>query len=386
MSSALRIALLLPGLPANEEDPCIPVITTFIREMAERVNLTVFTGEYPYRPGTYSLFGAIAHCGGERPRNRLDKIIAWNRIRRRIHLEHRMRKFDLLHAFWATVPGFVGVQTARRLGLPALVSLAGGELAEQKEASYGAQLFPLSKQLVSHTIAGATALTAGSDWLAQKVPTRFQEKLRVLPLGLDTTRFQLCAQRGGAKLLAVAALIPVKDYPTLLHAVAHARRERPDLELTVAGWKGNREELRRIEGLKEELGISEAVTILGEVHHHQIMNLYAEHSLFVHSSLYEAQGMAILEALATGMPVVSTEVGIVASLPDQLVYRCTARQPEEMAQQIVRSLETPCHAEKAYHQGPQLIGDRFDASNVVEKFIEHYQEIIHERISNEGTM
>ena len=83
-------------------------------------------------------------------------------------------------------------------------------------------------------------------------------------------------------------------------------------------------------------------------------NLYRTHDLFLHSSLYEAQGMAILEALRTGMPVVSTNVGIVPSLPEELVYRVDPGNAEKMAEEILRSLKDSHHKEKSIPSGTDV--------------------------------
>ena len=381
----MRIAYILPSFPANDNDWCIPVIRNLVASLAPHIEPTVFALHYPYRTATYTACGATVHCLSESMRRGIRKLPVWFRLKEMMRREHHRAPYDLVHAFWGTETGYLAVRAARRLGIPSVVSLAGGELAAEKEAGYGAQLHRRSRWLVERSMEEASALTAGSAWLAAKVPPAYRDKLQVLPLGLYPAFFSPGTVRSGERLLSVASLIPLKDYPTLLHAVALARRHRPGLSLTIAGWKGDRSERSRIQGLVRDLGLQECVEILGEFDHDRLPDLYREHDLLLHSSLYEAQGMAILEGLATGIPVVSTNVGIVPSLPEELVYRCTPRDAEGMAVTILRSLADRHHAEVAYHRGPEVIRERFDAEPVAGEFVRLYEEIITQRTQRAKT-
>lgn len=375
MSHSLRIAYVLPGFCADEDDPCIPVITTFVREMAEYADVSVFTAEYPYRPGTYRVHNTSVHCTGTMPRNRLEKILAWQRAIDRIEEEHRRQPFDLVHGFWGTTPGYAAVRGAKKIRRPCVVSLAGGEFADFQDKEYGAQRYRRSRWILARSLENATVLTAGSEWFAQKVPAGYRDKLRTIPLGIDTSYFSPGAMRTGHLLLAVGAMIPIKDYPTMLAAVALAQHTVPDLTLSIAGWNQNPDERRRVEQLLIDLRLEDSVTILGERNHAQMPALYRSHDLLLHSSRYEAQGMAIIEALSTGMPVVSTDVGIVSSLPENLVYRVPAGDWKGMGDMIVGSLQEDRHAKQAHHAAPRLLRKEFDAVIVGERFRKLYEEI-----------
>ncbi len=376
MSHKLHIAYVLQGFCADKDDPCIPVITTFVKEMSKQAELTVYTGEYPFRFGEYRVHGVRVRCTGATHMTPRKKLNAWNQVRQLIAADHRTQPFDIVHAFWGTLPGYIGTLTGKQIGVPSIVSLAGGELARYPEQGYGSQLSLRNKWLVRRALAKATCITAGSTWLAEKVPAQHKEKLRTIPLGVDLEGFPPGTLRTGKRLLIVAAMIPIKDYSTMLRAVAIARKTFPDITVTAAGWMENTEEWKRIQQLTGQLGLQDAVNFAGEIAHGAMSGLYHTHDLLLHSSHYEAQGMAILEALATGMPVVSSNVGIVPGLPKDLVYRFTPGNPAEMAAQIVDSLSTAIHAEQAINHGPNLIQSHFNASNVANRFVELYGEVV----------
>jgi glycosyltransferase involved in cell wall biosynthesis len=103
-------------------------------------------------------------------------------------------------------------------------------------------------------------------------------------------------------VLAAGRLHPQKDFPTLLRAIAQARRRRPGLRLVLLGEGAERPALER---LARELGIEEALLLPGHVD-----NPYAFMSraaVFALSSIYEGLPTVLIEALACGAPVVSTD-------------------------------------------------------------------------------
>jgi glycosyltransferase involved in cell wall biosynthesis len=103
-------------------------------------------------------------------------------------------------------------------------------------------------------------------------------------------------------VLAAGRLHPQKDFPTLLRGFAEARRLRPALRLVLLGEGAERPVLAR---LAQELGIEEAIFLPGHVD-----NPYAYMSraaVFALSSVYEGLPTVLIEALACGAPVVSTD-------------------------------------------------------------------------------
>lgn len=375
----LRIAYVLPGFCSDDDDPCIPVITTFMRRMSRLHDVSVYTAEYPYRPGSYTVHGIPVHCTGAPQRNRIDQIAAWKRVGDKIRKDHNDRPFDLIHGFWATLPGYVATRTARALGIPSIVSLAGGELARFPDQDYGSGLHRSSRWIVDRSLKGATHITSGSEWLSALVPESYRTKLSTISLGIEPDRFAAGEIRRGKRILAVAAMIPIKDYSTLIRAYADLRMNLPDASLTCIGWNGNGEERKRIEELIAACGLEKKVTIRGEVHHAAMAEEFRSHDLFVHSSRYEAQGMAILEAMATGMPVVAASVGIVPELPEKLVRSVQPGDVRALSETMSASLMAPQHAESAAAVGPEFIRSHFHAADVAERFSALYERNIRRR-------
>ncbi len=112
----------------------------------------------------------------------------------------------------------------------------------------------------------------------------------------------LVPERSWSALLAVGRLVPKKDYPTLLRALARVREAR-DARLIVLGKEGS--EAPRIRALIRELGLWHAVDLVG--HRTNPYAFYARADCYILASISEGMPSALVEALACGCPVVSTD-------------------------------------------------------------------------------
>lgn len=129
-------------------------------------------------------------------------------------------------------------------------------------------------------------------------------RLDVIRNGIDLSRFRPVGPAPGGPAVLVSRLSPEKDVPTLLRAVALVARDLPTFRLEIAGDGPSLPGLRE---MAAALGLEARVTFLGAVR--EVPELLARASLFVLPSLTEGISLALLEAMSTGLPVVTTRVG-----------------------------------------------------------------------------
>src|SRR5688572_2106381 len=122
----------------------------------------------------------------------------------------------------------------------------------------------------------------------------------------DRVRNDLSLPLDARLLVFVGRLDRQKDPTLLLEAFFLARKREPDLHLVVIGDGALRAAL---ESRIQTAGIGSAVRLLGAVPGHRIAAILKGSDLFVLTSAYEGMPIAVLEALATGLPVVATDVG-----------------------------------------------------------------------------
>ncbi|MBR9804150.1 glycosyltransferase [bacterium] len=104
--------------------------------------------------------------------------------------------------------------------------------------------------------------------------------------------------------IRVARLSPEKDFPTLLQATRLVVDRNPDFRLTIVGGGQERQKLT---DLTSQLQLTEQVTFLGE--RRDVPDLLRDASMFVSSTSTEGISLTLLEAMAVGLPIITTSVG-----------------------------------------------------------------------------
>jgi alpha-1,3-rhamnosyl/mannosyltransferase len=173
------------------------------------------------------------------------------------------------------------------------------------------------------------------------------DRITVAPHGVDESFFPggpLEPQRDRHDLperyiLFLGALEPRKNLATLLEAYAllpeELRREFPLMVAGAHGWRNR--ELRRRLAAGRDLG----VRVIGYVPPLNLPLVYAGASVFVFPSLYEGFGMPLLEAMASGVPVVASNVSAMPEVVGDAGVLVDPRSPAELARAIERLLADP---------------------------------------------
>ena len=142
------------------------------------------------------------------------------------------------------------------------------------------------------------------------------------------------------RLLVARNLEPIYDNGTALRAFALVLARHPEARLVVAGSGPQREELEQFAVV---LGIAHAVTFTGRVDNAGMAALYRDADIMLNPSTVDNMPNSVLEALASGTVVVSTNVGGVPFLVDhgKTALLVPPRDPQAMADAVLRVLDEP---------------------------------------------
>lgn len=212
------------------------------------------------------------------------------------------QNYDLIHAF----SGLPGGITAWLSGKPYLISLRGGE--EQGYDKGNDKYFKLINPLLGLVYSQAKSLDANSQYLKQLVLKSFPNlSIKIIYNGVDTKKFYppkkpprnyqiICTSRFGNR----------KGVEYLIKAMPLVLTKIPQAKLQIVGEGVLKPQLIK---LAKKLRLAGSVEFLGLINHDHLPVIYRRAKLFALPSLSESQSNSLLEALASGLPVVATNIG-----------------------------------------------------------------------------
>ena len=219
-----------------------------------------------------------------------------------LRLWRETRDVDLVHVMansgWAWhLFAAPAVWIARLRATPAIVNYRGGEA----EAFFARHF-----RFVRPTLERAAAVVVPSGFLRRVFDQR-NVATEIVPNIVDLARFRPGVRRAGrVQVLVTRNLEDLYDIPTALRAFAKIRAVHPGATMSVAG-SGPR--LEALQALARQIGIGDAVAFTGRVPNERIAALYADADVLLNPSLVDNMPISLLEAMASAVPIVSTDVG-----------------------------------------------------------------------------
>lgn len=182
--------------------------------------------------------------------------------------------------------------------------------------------------------------------------------------------------RGGRPVVLYAGRLRTrKAVAVLLEAFALLRREHPEATLVLAG---DGEQRPALETRARELGLADAVRFVGAQPRSAMPGWYASADVFCLPSIYEGFPLAILEAMAAGLPVVATAVaGVPEAVADGVTGRIVA--PEDaaaLARALLELVADPATARRMGEAGRRRVEEEFAIPRIAGAYIELWQRLL----------
>lgn len=219
----------------------------------------------------------------------------------------KSRKCDVIIAFFSIPCGPAAWWASKRCGVPYIVSLRGGDVpgTEKHLGTMHRLLSPLRRMILR----GARAVVANSEGLRQLSLAADPVEVRVIPNGVDISRFRPAENSRSDetfRVLAVGRLQEQKNHTFALRILAQVKPQlsRP-LEYHIVGDGPLRSALEKQAG---ELGLTSNIVWHGWLPREQLPELYRSCDCLLHPTLYEGMPNVVLEAMASGLPVIASEV------------------------------------------------------------------------------
>jgi len=255
------------------------------------------------------------------------EVIEWLlRAKPRYRRLLRENQYDLAHAFFGFPTGWLCYRTANKL--PYIISLRGSDVPGRHAR------LQLEYKILAPAFRGiwrnAAVLVACSEGLKDRA-LRFlpSVSIDVIPNGVEIDRFYP-AQSGEAattlRLLTVGRLSATKRIEMLIDAVEILQADGVDLHLTVAGGGQLEPQLKETVSRRN---LGEIIRIAGRIDPENMPEVYRESDIFVSATVQEGMSNAMLEAMASGLAIITTRCeGVEELITDNgvIVERANAKE------------------------------------------------------------
>ncbi len=186
-----------------------------------------------------------------------------------------------------------------------------------------------------------------------KIPER---KIRVIHNGVDVNKFKPAADKRRAKqelgfnpddlaIVSVGRLYARKGLFTLIESMPAVIKRYPTAKFIISG-KGQSDEIHKLTAYAQHLGVKNNIVFTGYYPDKKLPKLYQAADVFAFSTFYEHHPFAVLEALSTGLPIVTTTVG---GIPETITsgkngFLVGTFKPKAFSEKILYLLDHPAFA------------------------------------------
>ena len=317
MSKERNILLLTPGFPKDENDYlCIPPLQDFLVALKKKfpsVNITVAAFQYPFTQNRYNWNDiSVFSFGGKN--SKLKKILVWdNAITLAKYLKEK-NQLDVVHSLWFGECAFVGNRISSRFNNKHICTLMGQDVSTKN----------IYLRLLNKSKLTIVSLSQNQSNLFRQITKRNVDE--EIFWGVHTQHYDSNKKRE-IDLLGVGSLINLKNFKAFINVVYKLKSQFPSIRSMIIGDGKLRVKLSQQANL---LGIQNNIEFTGNLKRSEVFEIMKKSRILLHPSLFEGSGLVFAEALATGMHIVSYNVGYakendkwnIAKNEDELYQHC----------------------------------------------------------------
>ncbi len=243
-----------------------------------------------------------------------------------------------------------------------------GKMADRLNMTLGGFLW-------KKTMESAASIPVSVSLTRSFLPPTCVDRSPLIPLGVDTQVFKPGGHGDSNTVLYAGNLFRSKGLQYLIEAMPQLVRFIPGAQLIVAGDGPDR---AFFHSLTEKLGVSDRIRFLGAIPFDRMPPLYQSCSVFCLPTLAEAFGVSLLQAMASGKPVVASRVGGVPHFVEdgRSGILVAPMNPEELAEAIQTLLSDPTRCQETGEYNRRLCEERYDWDVVVDQIEGIYRSVV----------
>ncbi|PCJ49781.1 MAG: colanic acid biosynthesis glycosyltransferase WcaL [Gammaproteobacteria bacterium] len=194
----------------------------------------------------------------------------------------------------------------------------------------------------------------------------YWSKFKIIRCGVDLKQFEYREPTNKArKILYVGRLSAEKGIPILFDSISKLKNQNYDIELTLLGDGDDRAYL---ENLSREKNLDSSIRFAGFVSHEEIAKSLRDSDIFVLPSFAEGIPVALMEAMAIGIPVIATAVGGVTELvvDQETGLVVSPADPDSLANAITRYVDSPDLCKSISTKARNKVAEEFNIDNQID--------------------
>jgi len=330
----------------------------------------------------------------------IDPLLFFRASSRKMKEIRAQFKVDIAHANLPLIPNFVVPAGFGEALVSTVHSTWDGEAEAVKNESFMSLNFNekivrsftwVLKQFEYRLLKRSDRIIAVSGYTKREILKNYDIppwKIRVIFNGVDLEKFKPAKDKAKFKrafgfnaedllILYVGRLYSRKGLPTLISAIPPVVRKARNVRFLISG-KGLLGEEKRLKGYVEKFKVTQNVVFLGYYPDEKLPSLYKAADIFVFPSIYENMPFAMLEALATGLPIVTTRVGGIPEVIDdgKNGFLINPYDSRELANKIIYLIENPKTASEMGLLGRRTVEEKCNWDNIVKQVLEVYNEVL----------
>jgi colanic acid/amylovoran biosynthesis glycosyltransferase len=263
------------------------------------------------------------------------------------------------HFAWSTAS--IAVYLARLLGAQASITVHAKDIYVASKPELRRQLSSFDRivTVCNYNVGYLNALEITGD----------THGITVVPCGVSVPEDSSADQAATADVVSVGRLVEKKGFDTLIRAIALVRSSVPDVRLRIIG---DGPERATLEQLIESLGVKRNVTLAGAMAHDDALAEIGSAKVFCLAAQSAADGdsdalpVVLREAMARGVPVISTNVaGIPETIDEEVGWLVDPRSPQQLATAIETALADPVQRSRRGLAGRERARERWTVETQV---------------------
>jgi glycosyltransferase involved in cell wall biosynthesis len=371
----LRVGLFSYAFPLGNRRGYNPGIESFAyhlaKHLAREAEVTVYTASHDgtYREGSSEGFRFLTAPSVQTGLFSLNQFTLcrnlWGRYREEIEKENVLHDLGSLMPFWFP-----------RFSSPTATTFHHHERAKGIRAVLASLPTPLFTRKEGRTdrVVAVSEFSRG-QLLGLEVPP---EAIEVIPNGVDHDLFRPDGERlslEGRALFFCGPLTPRKGVATLVEALPRIQEEIREARVFIAGEGSERNRLAK---LSRKLGVAEDVHLLGFLSQGELAQYHRSAEVFVFPTRLEGFGMSALEAMASGTPVVASDIEPVRSLVDGGGLFFPPGSVPELAEAVIRLFTDARLREDLRKEGIRRASE-FSWEETARRYLALYHRLLEER-------